>query len=175
MENNPIKKATLQQVNEITNLVNAAYRGETSKKGWTTEANILEGSRITETELTAILSDPKTNFLVYELQNKIIGTVALTNKKTEVYLGMLTIAPHLQNAGLGKKLLQAAEQWAQSLKIPKIVMTVISIRTELIAYYLRNGYVDTGKKEPFPAEFNDVILHNEPLEFIVLEKNLNQS
>ena len=44
-----ITKATLENVTEITNLVNTAYRGETSKKGWTTEANILEGIRITET------------------------------------------------------------------------------------------------------------------------------
>ena len=167
-----ITKATLNKVTEITNLVNSAYRGETSKKGWTTEANILEGTRITETELTEILQDTSNTFLVYIEKNKIIGTVLLTNKKTELYLGMLTISPELQNAGLGKKLLQAAEDFAHSLHLPKIVMTVITIREELIAWYKRNGYSDTGEREPFPANFDDVVLHAEPLTFMVLEKIL---
>jgi ribosomal protein S18 acetylase RimI-like enzyme len=167
-----ITKAILENVTEITNLVNSAYRGETSKKGWTTEANILEGNRITETELTEILSDANNTILIYQENNKIIGTVLLTNKKTELYLGMLTIAPELQNAGLGKKLLLAAEDYAYSFLLPKIVMTVITIREELIAWYKRNGYLDTGKRKPFPANFDDVVLHAEPLNFMVLEKKL---
>lgn len=167
-----ITKATLENANEITNLVNSAYRGETSKKGWTTEANILEGTRITETELSETLSDANNTILVYQENNTIIGTVLLTNKTTELYLGMLTISPELQNTGLGKKLLQAAEDFALALNLPKITMTVISIREELIAWYQRNGYSDTGKREAFPAAFDDVVLHHEPLEFMIIEKIL---
>ncbi len=167
-----ITKATLDNVTEITNLVNSAYRGETSKKGWTTEANILEGTRITETELSETLSDTNNTILVYQENETIIGTVLLTNKKTELYLGMLTISPELQNAGLGKKLLQAAENFAHSLTLPKIVMTVITVRDELITWYQRNGYTDTGKREAFPTDLDDIVLHFEPLEFMVLEKKL---
>ncbi|NHM02215.1 GNAT family N-acetyltransferase [Flavobacterium difficile] len=167
-----ITKATLKDVTEITKLVNSAYRGETSKKGWTTEANILEGERISESELTEILLNTENTFLIYRENNKIIGTVLLTNKKTELYLGMLTVSPELQNSGLGKKLLIAAEDLANAIPLPKIVMTVISIREELIAWYQRNGYLDTGKREPFPSIYNDVVLHSEPLEFSILEKVL---
>lgn len=167
-----ITKATLKDVVEITKLVNSAYRGETSKKGWTTEANILEGERISELELTEILLSTENTFLIYRENNKIIGTVLLTNKKTELYLGMLTVSPELQNSGLGKKLLIAAEELAHSLQLPKIIMTVISIREELISWYQRNGYSDTGKREPFPSIYNDVVLHSEPLEFSILEKTL---
>jgi ribosomal protein S18 acetylase RimI-like enzyme len=167
-----ITKATINSVTEITNLVNSAYRGETSKKGWTTEANILEGTRITETELTEIISDSNNTLLIYQENKKIIGTVLLINKQTELYLGMLTISPELQNRGLGKKLLLAAEDFAHSLKLPKITMTVITIREELIAWYQRNGYSDTGKREPFPAAFDDMVLHHEPLEFMIIEKTL---
>lgn len=167
-----ITKATLDNIAEITNLVNSAYRGETSKKGWTTEANLLEGHRITEIELTEILSDIDNTILIYKEHDTIIGSVLLTNKKTELYLGMLTISPELQNSGLGKRLLVAAEEFANSLNLPKIVMTVISIREELIAWYQRNGYCDTGKREPFPNNFDDVVLHSEPLIFMVLEKIL---
>ena len=167
-----ITKATLENATEITNLVNSAYRGETSKKGWTTEANLLEGTRITETELSETLSDANNTILVYQENNTIIGTVLLTNKTTELYLGMLTISPELQNTGLGKKLLQAAEDFALALNLPKITMTVISIREELIAWYQRNGYSDTGKREAFPAAFDDVVLHHEALEFMIIEKIL---
>lgn len=167
-----ITKASLTQVTEITNLVNSAYRGETSKKGWTTEAHILEGTRITETELTETLSDANNTILVYQENETIIGTVLLTNKKTELYLGMLTISPELQNTGLGRKLLVAAENFAHTLSLPKITMTVITIREELIAWYQRNGYSDTGKREAFPAAFDDVVLHHEALEFMVIEKIL---
>lgn len=167
-----ITKAIMSQIPEITNLVNSAYRGETSKKGWTTEATILEGTRISESELIELLSDPNNTILLYQENNKIIGTVLLTHKKTELYLGMLTISPELQNSGLGKKLLRAAEDFAHALNLPKIVMTVITIREELIAWYQRNGYSDSGKREPFPAAFNDVVLHHEPLEFMILEKIL---
>lgn len=167
-----ITQATLENVTEITNLVNSAYRGETSKKGWTTEAFLLKGTRITENELTEILQHTDNTFLVYTENHKIIGTVLLTNKKTELYLGMLTISPELQNFGLGKKLLQAAEDYAHSLQLPKIMMTVISIREELIAWYKRNGYTDTGKRESFPANLEEVVLHPEPLIFMILEKVL---
>lgn len=167
-----ITKATLENVTEITNLVNSAYRGETSKKGWTTEAYILEGIRINETELTEIIADRNNTILIYQLNESIIGSVLLTNKKSELYLGMLTISPELQNTGFGKKLLQAAEDFAHSLKLPKITMTVISIREELIAWYQRNGYSDTGKRESFPAAFDDMVLHHEPLEFMIIEKIL---
>lgn len=100
-----IVKATLENITEITNLVNSAYRGETSKKGWTTEADLLEGNRITESELIEILQDENNTLLIYQENNKIIGTVLLSNRKTELYLGMLTISPELQNSGLGKKII----------------------------------------------------------------------
>ncbi len=167
-----IIKATISDIPALNILINSAYRGETSKKGWTTEANILEGTRITETELTETLLDKNNTILVYQENDKIIGTVLLTNKKSELYLGLLTISPELQNSGLGKKLLQAAEDFAHSLGLPKIVMTAITVRDELIAWYKRNGYLDTGKREPFPQNLDDVVLYSEPLEFMVLCKNI---
>lgn len=85
---------------------------------------------------------------------------------------MLTVSPELQNSGIGKKLLQKAEEHALSLNLPKIVMTVISIREELIAWYNRHGFINTGVREPFPLNGTDAIISQQPLEFIVLEKNI---
>jgi ribosomal protein S18 acetylase RimI-like enzyme len=94
----------------------------------------------------------------------------LKAKENELYLGMLTVSPELQNSGIGKKLLQQAEIFAAELGLQKIVMTVISVREELISWYKRNGYVDTGVREPFPVSevFNPTT--KESLEFMVLEK-----
>jgi N-acetylglutamate synthase-like GNAT family acetyltransferase len=168
-----ITKATVEDVSALNKLINSAYRGESSKKGWTTEANILEGSRTTEKELTEIIQDKKNTILKYMENNQIIGCVLLIEKKEQLYLGMLTVSPELQNSGVGKKVLQQAEIYALGLGLSKIVMTVITVRKELIAWYKRHGYVDTGAREPFPVSDVFSQTSNEPLEFMVLEKRIS--
>ena len=162
--------ATLQDVTSLEKLINSAYRGETSKKGWTTEANLLKGKRITTDELTEIIKNKENTILKYTDNKQIIGSVLLVNKGNKLYLGMLTVSPELQNSGIGKKLLHEAEVHALALGLPKIVMTVISIREELIAWYNRHGFEDTGVREPFPLNATDAIISKQPLEFIVMEK-----
>ncbi|KUJ59568.1 GCN5 family acetyltransferase [Flavobacteriaceae bacterium CRH] len=165
-----ITKATLQDIPALTTLINSAYRGETSKKGWTTEAHLLEGKRTTEEELTAIILDPKNTFLKYTENDKIIGSVLLVEKEQQLYLGMLTVSPELQNSGIGKQLLAEGENQAKALGLSSIIMTVVSVRAELIAWYKRHGYVETGEREPFPSSDIHINISNEPLEFIYLEK-----
>ena len=164
--------ATLEDVSTLNKLINSAYRGESSKKGWTTEANLLEGLRTTEQELKEIMVNPANTILKFTDNNTIIGCVLLIEKEQQLYLGMLTVSPELQNSGVGKKLLQQAEIHAQKIGLPKIVMTVISVREELIAWYKRNGYVDTGAREPFPVSDVHIPISDKPLEFIVLEKRI---
>lgn len=168
-----ITKATLDNVSTLTQLINSAYRGESSRKGWTTEANLLEGIRTTEQELTEILEDQKNTILKFTENNRIIGCVLLIEKEHQLYLGMLTVSPELQNSGLGKQLLQQAEIHASALGLTKIVMTVISVREELIAWYKRNGYLATGAREPFPVSDVHIPISKHPLEFIVLEKRIS--
>jgi ribosomal protein S18 acetylase RimI-like enzyme len=167
-----ITKATIADVSVLNTLINSAYRGESSKKGWTTEANILEGLRTTEQELTETIQNPKNTILKFTQNNQIIGCVLLVEKELQLYLGMLTVSPELQNSGIGKKLLQQAEIHASAVGLSKIVMTVISVREELIAWYKRNGYEDTGAREPFPASDVHIPISEQPLEFIVLEKKV---
>ena len=167
-----ITTASLQDVSFLNQLINSAYRGESSKKGWTTEANILEGLRTTEEELTETILNPKNTILKFAENDQIIGCVLLVQKEQQLYLGMLTVSPELQNSGVGKKLLQHAEIHAKDLGLPKIVMTVISVRDELIAWYKRNGYDDTGEREPFPASDVHIPIAAEPQEFIVMKKRI---
>jgi ribosomal protein S18 acetylase RimI-like enzyme len=167
-----ITKATVEDVSALNQLINSAYRGESSKKGWTTEANLLEGSRTTEKELIEIIQGKKNTILKYTENNQIIGCVLLIEKENQLYLGMLTVSPELQNSGIGKKLLQQAEIHASERELSKIGMTVISVREELISWYKRHGYKDTGAREPFPLSEIFSQSANDPLQFMVLEKRI---
>jgi predicted N-acetyltransferase YhbS len=165
--------ANLADAKAINVLVNSAYRGDSSKKGWTTEADLLDGIRTSENELSQLLQKKDSYFLMYVLDDKILGSVFLEKKESYLYLGMLTVQPDLQATGIGAKLLAAAEEFALFLALKKIRMTAISVRTELIAYYERKGYQQTGEREPFPMDDPDFGLPKQPLEFLVLEKSLN--
>ncbi|WP_125719593.1 GNAT family N-acetyltransferase [Flavobacterium ustbae] len=167
-----ITKALLEDIPALVTLINSAYRGETSKQGWTTEAHLLEGKRTDEPEMTDIFLDPKNTILKFTENDKIIGSVLLVEKEKQLYLGMLTVSPELQNSGIGKKLLAEAENHAQSLGLSSIVMTVISAREELIAWYKRHGYADTGEREAFPESEIHVTISDTPLEFIFMEKKV---
>ena len=167
-----ITKATLQDIPSLNILINSAYRGETSKKGWTTEAHLLEGKRTTEEELTEIILDSKNTFLKFTENDQIIGSVLLVEKEDQLYVGMLTVSPELQNSGIGKKMLAEAENHAKSLGLSTLSMTVVSVRAELIAWYKRHGYIDTGKREPFPSSDIHINISDKPLEFIYLEKKI---
>lgn len=167
-----ITKVTLQNIPALTTLINSAYRGETSKKGWTTEAHLLEGKRTTEEELTEIISDPKNTFLKFTENDQIIGSVLLVEKEHQLYVGMLTVSPELQNSGIGKKMLAEAENHAKTLGLSTLSMTVVSVRSELIAWYKRHGYVETGEREDFPSSDIHINISDKPLEFIFLEKRI---
>ncbi|MBF2708495.1 GNAT family N-acetyltransferase [Flavobacterium soyangense] len=168
-----ITKAAVEDVSSLNKLINSAYRGEFSKKGWTTEADLLEGGRTTEKELIEIIQDKKNTFLKYTENDRIIGCVLLIEKKNLLYLGMLTVSPELQNSGIGKKLLEHAEIHASELGLSKIGMTVITVREELISWYKRHGYEDTGARKPFPESDVFSQTSNKPLEFMVLEKRIS--
>lgn len=167
-----IASATIADIPDLVLLVNSAYRGDSSKKGWTTEANLLDGVRVTSETLMDQMNIPGQFFLkAIQPNGSIIGCVSLLEKSNKIYLGMLTVEPNIQGAGIGKLLLQASEDFAQSLSITAIEMTVISVRSELIAYYERRGYIQTGEKRPFPNDPKFGI-QKKPLEFIVMEKKL---
>jgi ribosomal protein S18 acetylase RimI-like enzyme len=167
-----ILKAILADAPIINQLVNSAYRGEGSKQGWTTEADLLDGTRIDEAAVADLLSKPDTTILKYVEDNRILGCVELRKEKNKLYLGMLSVAPNTQGKGIGKKLLMAGEEHAKSLGIQTMMMTVISIRRELIDWYIRHGYQLTGERKPFVVPDTRWGIPKRQLEFVVLEKVL---
>lgn len=152
--------------------MNSAYRGEGSKKGWTTEADLLDGTRTDEANISDLINDPDAVILKYlNEEGEIIACVYLQKQGSRLYLGMLSVLPDIQGAGIGKALLAAAHEHAIKNQCSHIFMTVISVRHELIAWYERHGYKRTGETKPFPVgeKFG---IQKQPLELIVLEKKL---
>jgi ribosomal protein S18 acetylase RimI-like enzyme len=167
-----IKKATVADAPALDKLVNSAYRGDSSRQGWTTEADLLDGTRTDANAIADIIQKPDTIVLIFTEANEIIGCVELRKEDNRLYLGMLSVKPNTQGKGIGKALMKAAEAEAEKLNCTSIFMTVISIRQELIDWYVRHGYSDTGKRKPFA--FNDPRFGQpkQKLEFAELEKKL---
>jgi ribosomal protein S18 acetylase RimI-like enzyme len=168
-----ITKATASDATELVHLLNSAYRGEPSTIGWTTEAHLIAGDiRTSEESVTGVLQQHGSVILKYaDEKGTIIGTVNLQQQGSKIYLGMFAVSPHLQGKGVGKQLLEAAEIHARELGCTSIYMHVISARTELIEWYLRHGYKDTGERKPF-HEDGLTGRHLQLLEFAVLEKTV---
>lgn len=168
-----IRFANLDDVQVIVQLLNSAYRGESSKAGWTTEAHLIGGNvRANAQQVTEVITMPNSVMLVYtNAAETIIGCVNLQIHANGIYLGMFSVQPDLQGAGIGKKLLLAAEEFALANHTNRIYMTVIDVRTELIDWYKRNGYKDTGERKVF-IEDDVTGNHLQPLQFAYLEKFL---
>ncbi|WP_260483095.1 GNAT family N-acetyltransferase [Sphingomicrobium flavum] len=169
-----IAPANPQDRDALLALIQSAYRGESSRAGWTTEADLLGGQRTDPEGLDAIFANPKQTLLAARQDGDLVGCIALTDKGAgRHYFGMLTIAPTQQGAGLGKQLLAAAEQQARDAGASVMEMWVIKQRADLIAWYERRGYLATGRHEPFPmADPRFGLPKRDDLEFAVFEKPL---
>lgn len=168
----PISLATVSDIPGLVSLLNRAYRGEASKKGWTTEANMISGEiRTDEEQLGKLWEKPGSVFLLSTHDdNRIVGCVYLDKRGDRLYLGMLSVDPLLQDRGIGKQLLEAAENYATGNGCHCIFMRVVSERPELIAWYERRGYYKTGEVQPFEdSRFGRARV---PLEFWVMQKDL---
>jgi len=167
-----ITKAGKQNVAELNKLINSAYRGESSKKGWTTEANLLDGLRIDEETLTGYFADSNITLLKnVDESGNITGSVYLEQRGVKLYVGMFSVSPLHQDKGIGRALLQAAEKYAAEINCTTLTMTVISTRTELIDWYKRRGFEPTGEIQPF-HEGTKFGTPKQTIELIVLEKQI---
>jgi ribosomal protein S18 acetylase RimI-like enzyme len=166
--------ATLADVADVVGLVESAYRGDASRAGWTTEADLLDGQRTDVEELASILKDTDARLLLATRGREILGCVLLRRETAGAYVGMLAVRPFLQAAGIGKRLLAEAENRARiEFGAKRARMTVIEQRQELIAWYVRRGYLVTTRTEPFPygnPRFG--LPRRADLRFLVLERAL---
>lgn len=158
----------------VAELVNSAYRGDSSKVGWTTEADILDGQRTDENEIILKIISKNSYILIAKENNNLVGSCELiaNTEDSELYFGMFAIKPTLQNSGLGKIFLSHVENLAREWNLKKVSMTVITLRTELISYYKRRGYQVTNRFIPFPTEDRFGIPKVNDLKMVFLIKDL---
>ncbi|NBU24797.1 MAG: GNAT family N-acetyltransferase [Gammaproteobacteria bacterium] len=188
-----MRPARLDDADALSALVNSAYRGDSSRVGWTTEADLLGGQRTDPEALREFIAAGETSgdrvLLVHDgaaaiaapgapqTAAAIDACVQLERHGDEAYLGMFTVRPTLQGGGLGRLLLAGAERDARRRwGVTAVHMTVIAQRPELIAWYERRGYRATGETVPFPygdARFGEP--RRDDLHFVVLRKALAPS
>lgn len=143
--------ARISDSTTIAALVNAAYRGESSRQGWTTEADLLEGLRTTPADVQHLIDSEHSVILVCMRGDELIASVCLEKKADAAFVGMFVVNPAMQRLGIGKQLLTYAENYAaHHWSVPKLCMHVITLRHELIDFYLRRGYRRTGMVKDFP-------------------------
>ncbi|WP_304235407.1 GNAT family N-acetyltransferase [Jiulongibacter sediminis] len=167
-----IRLAVFQDIEELDLLINSAFRGDSSRKGWTTEADLLDGIRTDQSQLKTFIEEPDSDIWIYEEDGRALGCIHLRYRKDHIYLGMFTVSPSHQGLGIGKTLMKFSEEKAIELKTPKMEITVLTLRTDLIAWYERHGYVRTGEIRPFPMDNPDFGLPKVFLELAVLVKEL---
>ncbi|WP_240099915.1 GNAT family N-acetyltransferase [Thermomonas flagellata] len=161
-------------VEAIVALVTRAYRGEASRAGWTTEADLLDGPRIAPEVLRADLARPRSRVLLAERDGTLVACAHVADDGGIGYFGMFAVDPRYQRGGIGARVLAECERIArEEWRLPAMRMTVIDLREELIAWYQRRGYRRTGVHKPFPYGDPRFGLPRRPdLRFEVLEKPL---
>ena len=195
-----LRQAGADDIGALEQLLNCCYR-ETA--GWTNEADLVGGIRITQAELASTIANPKHYLFVYpktttgerdgDETGELLGCIAVdmkvntdanksvSNKKA--YIGMFAVHPELQGQGVGNVILQAAETFAErhlqsdgqasDKKSARLTMSILSHRPELLSYYQRRGYQLNGNKMPFPDDGNNGEPKRQDLELLELEKIIN--
>lgn len=179
-ESNPLPEALHiriagpADVPAVVALVESAYRGDASRVGWTTEADLLDGQRTDAASVQSLLDAPGSVLLLAERGASLLACIHVRDHGDHGYFGMFSVRPDLQGQGIGDVLLRAAEAHVRDVFArARMEMTVISVRPELIAYYERRGYRRTGETRPFPygqPQFG--LPKRDDLVFAVFEKGL---
>ncbi|MEU9776145.1 MULTISPECIES: GNAT family N-acetyltransferase [unclassified Streptomyces] len=145
------RDAAAGDVPELVRLVESAYRGDASRAGWTTEADILQGQRTDPEGVLAVVTAPGSRLLLAQRDGETVACCQLEHRGEAAYFGMFAVRPGLQGGGVGRRVLAEAERRAvRAWGVREMHMTVISVREELIAWYERRGYRRTGETTPFP-------------------------
>ena len=168
------RRATHADIDALVALIESACRGDTSKQGWTTEADMLGGRRTGPDDVQACIDRARSVILIAERDAQLLACAHVADEDGAGYFGMFSVNPALQGGGIGKQVIAEAErvvreEWA----LPAMRMAVIDIRDELIAFYERRGYHRTGIKKPFPyGDERFGLPKRDDLRFEVLEKAL---
>ncbi|WP_152365584.1 GNAT family N-acetyltransferase [Microlunatus speluncae] len=169
------RDATGADVDRLVALIQSAYRGEASRAGWTTEADLLDGQRTDPEGVRAVINSPAGRMIIAERGGLIVACCQLEHRGDAAYFGMFAVDPGQQGGGLGRTVLEQAERIAvESWAVGTMQLTVITARDDLIGWYQRRGYRRTGELSPFPyGDERFGIPRRDDLQFELLIKSLS--
>lgn len=154
-----IRIAAAEDVEPLARLINAAF---------VVEQPFIEGERIDPAGVREYMKKGK--FLVGEDAMGLAGCVYVELRGPRGYLGLLGVAPARQGKGLGRKLMDAAENYFRSAGCRAIDLRIISPRIRLPAFYKYLGYSQTGT-----APFAPDVPVKVPCHYILMSKQLRDS
>ena len=173
MMNLQFKELQKEDIKEVILLINQAYRAEKKDNAWTTESHILDGIRVNENMMEEILKEKETKTYIVKSENKIVGTIQAKLEGENIHIGLFAVDTKSQASGIGKKLLEFAENSSSKLwEKSTFIMEVIFTRTELMEYYIRRGYQNTNSFIEFPKSEYWTPNTNEELKLLVLKKTI---
>lgn len=154
----------------VVSLVESAYRGDSSRSGWTTEADLIDGQRTDASEVSSLIERERSVVVLAERGGRLVGCCHLEHRPpVTAYFGMFAVRPMEQGGGVGRALVAEAARRADAWGCAHMRMTVIRQRPDLIAWYRRLGFVPTGEREPFPyGDERFGLPLRDDLEFVVL-------
>ncbi|MCZ7461712.1 GNAT family N-acetyltransferase [Streptomyces sp. WMMC940] len=169
------RDATDADVPALVELIESAYRGDSSRAGWTTEADILDGQRTDPEGVRQVIGASGSRLLVVRRDDELVACCQLEHRGDAAYFGMFAVRPGLQGGGLGRLVITEAERLVREVwGVTEMHMTVISVREELIAWYERCGYRRTGRMTPFPyGDERFGVPRRADLQFELLVKSLD--
>jgi ribosomal protein S18 acetylase RimI-like enzyme len=155
-------------------LIRSAYRGDTSRAGWTTEADLVSGDRIDAGQVLAMIGGPRSVLIVLDGEDGLTACCQLEDRGGGVtYFGTFAVSPAGQGGGIGRRLMAEAERQALTRYGATILeMTVLAQQVKLIGWYERLGFRRTGETRPFPADGTYARPLRDDLYFVVLAKPL---
>ena len=168
------RDAVADDADRLVALIDSAYRGESSRAGWTTEAHLLGGQRTDARAVLDVIEGADSRMVVVEQDGVTVACCQLERRGDHAYFGMFAVRPDRQAGGLGKAVLAEAERYVRTQWAAReMQMTVLSLREDLIAWYERRGYRRTGQMLPFPYGDERFGIPRRPdLEFELLVKPL---
>jgi len=147
-----VRVARATDAEELATLVNRAYRPSPDQRGWTRESGLVSGERTCAEQIRRLFG-PDSAVLVLERDGTLLACVHVAGGDFQAYIGMLATDPACQAAGLGKQLLRQAEEYAVAhFGAVEFRISVLSSRPELLAFYERRGYRQTGEIEDYPRD-----------------------
>lgn len=154
--NSTIRLALPNDEPELVRLINAAF---------VVEQPFIEGERIDLAGVCGYMEKGK--FLVAADPAGLVGCVYVELRGERGYLGLLCVEPRSQGKGLGRKLMDAAENYFRAEGCRSVDLRIISPRTPLPAFYAHLGYAQTGT-----APFAPDVPVRVPCHYILMSKRL---